>query len=125
MAIHVSKDAFEDLVRDAIMSLPGKFLMKMENVSIIIAGNATPAQMAENGLQSTDVLYGLYDGVPLTERGSYVPPLPDIITIFQNPIEHMSHTQEELENQIVITVKHEVAHYFGFSDSELDEMGLG
>ena len=125
MAIHVSKDAFEDLVRDAIMSLPGKFLMKMENVSIIIAGNATPAQMAENGLQSTDVLYGLYDGVPLTERGSYVPPLPDINTIFQNPIEHMSHTQEELENQIVITVKHEVAHYFGFSDSELDEMGLG
>ncbi|MBT4143005.1 MAG: hypothetical protein HOE50_07670, partial [Chloroflexi bacterium] len=62
----MSKDAFEDLVRDAIMSLPGKFLMKMENVSIIIAGNATPAQMAENGLQSTDVLYGLYDGVPLT-----------------------------------------------------------
>jgi predicted Zn-dependent protease with MMP-like domain len=107
------------------MSLPGKFLMKMENVNIIVVGSATPAQMAENGLQSTDILYGLYEGVPLTERGSYVPPLPDIITIFQNPIEHMSQTQEELEHQITNTVKHEVAHYFGFSDSQLDEMGLG
>ena len=121
----VSRDSFEDLVRLAISTLPPEFLSKMENVSIIVAGSATPAQMAENGLQPTDVLYGLYDGVPLTERGSYVPPLPDIITIFQNPIEHMSHTQEELENQVVVTVKHEVAHYFGFSDSELDEMGLG
>ena len=54
-----------------------------------------------------------------------MPPLPDIITIFQNPIEHMSQTQEELEHQITNTVKHEVAHYFGFSDSQLDEMGLG
>ena len=125
MPTHVSTEIFEDLVRDAIMSLPGKFLMKMENVSIIVGGSATPAQMAENGLQSTDILNGLYEGVPLTERGSYVPPLPDIITIFQNPIEHMSQTQEELEHQITNTVKHEVAHYFGFSDSQLDEMGLG
>ena len=125
MPIHVSTEIFEDLVRDAIMSLPGKFLMKMENVSIIVGGSATPAQMAENDLQPTDILYGLYEGVPLTERGSYVPPLPDVITIFQNPIEHMSHTQEELELQITTTVKHEVAHYFGFSDSQLDEMGLG
>ncbi|MDA1282138.1 MAG: metallopeptidase family protein [Chloroflexi bacterium] len=121
----MSTEIFEDLVRDAIMSLPGKFLMKMENVSIIVGGSATPAQMAENDLQPTDILYGLYEGVPLTERGSYVPPLPDVITIFQNPIEHMSHTQEELELQVTNTVKHEVAHYFGFSDSQLDEMGLG
>jgi len=125
MPIHVSKDIFEDLVRDAIMSLAGKFLIKMENVSVIVAGRATAAQMAENGMRPSDVLYGLYDGVPLTERGSYVPPLPDIITIFQDPIEHVSNTQEELEKQIVITVKHEVAHYFGFSDPQLDEMGLG
>ncbi|MBT4125141.1 MAG: metallopeptidase family protein [Chloroflexi bacterium] len=97
----------------------------MGNVSIIIADKASPQQMAENGLAPHDVLYGLYDGVPLPERGSYVPPLPDVITIFQEPIERASRSMEELEEQVVTTVRHEVAHYFGFSDNELDKMGLG
>ncbi len=97
----------------------------MDNVSIIVADRATPQQRAENDLGPRDVLYGLYDGIPLTERGSYVPPLPDVITIFQEPIEDSSRTLAELEEQVGTTVRHEVAHYFGFSDSELDKMGLG
>ncbi len=121
----MSRDVFEDIVRDAIASLPERFLSKMGNVSIIVADRASSQQMAKNGLRPTDVLYGLYDGVPLTERGGYVPPLPDVITIFQEPIENSSRTIYELERQIVTTVKHEVAHYFGFSDDELDKMGLG
>jgi predicted Zn-dependent protease with MMP-like domain len=123
--LHVSRESFEDLVRSAIASLPEKFLSKMDNVSIIVADRATPQQRAENGLGPHDVLYGLYEGIPLTERGSYVPPLPDVITIFQEPIEDSSRTHEELEEQVALTVRHEVAHYFGFSDSELDTMGLG
>jgi predicted Zn-dependent protease with MMP-like domain len=123
--LQVSRDSFEDIVRDAIASLPEQFLSKMGNVSIIIADKASPQQMAENGLAPHDVLYGLYDGVPLPERGSYVPPLPDVITIFQEPIERASRSMEELEEQVVTTVRHEVAHYFGFSDNELDKMGLG
>jgi len=97
----------------------------MGNVSIIVADRATPQQMAENGLGPRDVLYGLYDGVPLPERGSYVPPLPDVITIFQEPIENASRDLDALRDQVITTVRHEVAHYFGFSDSELDKMGLG
>jgi predicted Zn-dependent protease with MMP-like domain len=121
----VSRDDFEDLVRDAISSLPEKFLARMNNVSIIVADRATSQQMAENGLSARDVLFGLYEGVPLTERGSYVPPLPDVIMIFQEPIEKSSHSNTELADQVVVTVRHEVAHYFGFSDAELDKMGLG
>ena len=121
----MSRDVFEDLVRDAISSLPENFLARMDNVSIIVAERASTQQMAENGLGPHDVLYGLYEGVPLTERGSYVPPLPDVITIFQEPIEQSSHTNIELEDQVISTVRHEVAHYFGFSDAELDKMGLG
>ncbi len=123
--MEVSRDTFEDLVRAAVESLPSQFLSKMGNVSIIVSDRATPQQMMENGLGPRDVLYGLYDGVPLPERGSYVPPLPDVITIFQEPIERASRNQDELIAQIVTTVRHEVAHYFGFSDSELDGLGLG
>ena len=123
--MHVSRDSFEDLVRDAISNLPTKFLAKMDNVSIIVAEKPTPDQMAENGLGPRDTLYGLYDGVPLTERGSYVPPLPDVITIFQQPIENASDSLDELEQQVSLTVVHEVAHYFGFSDQELEKWGLG
>lgn len=122
--MEVSKDTFEDLVRVAIESLPAQFLAKMDNVSIIVSDHATPQQMIDNGLGPRDVLYGLYDGVPLPERGSYVPPLPDVITIFQEPIQNASRDMDELEVQVTTTVRHEVAHYFGFSDSELDSLGL-
>ncbi|NQW21729.1 MAG: metallopeptidase family protein [Chloroflexi bacterium] len=121
----VSKDIFENFVRDVVMSLPDKFLTSMNNVSIIVADRPTSAQMTENGLTPRDVLYGLYEGVPLPERGSYVPPLPDVITIFQKSIENASDTVEELKEHVAATVKHEIAHYFGFTDAELDDMGLG
>ena len=123
--MQVSRERFENLVRDAISSLPEKFLSKMGNVSIIIADRPTPEQMQENNLGPHDTLYGLYEGVPFTERGSYVPPLPDVITIFQEPIERSSRTDVELDDQVRSTVIHEIAHYFGFSDPELEKMGLG
>ena len=107
------------------MSLPEDFRSNMDNVNIILADEPTASQLSENGLTHHDVLYGLYEGVPLPERGSYMPPLPDLITIFQTPIERSARDIDELRDQIVTTVRHEVAHYFGFSDLEIDEMGLG
>jgi predicted Zn-dependent protease with MMP-like domain len=123
--VQVSRDSFEELVRAAVLSLPEKFLSKMTNVSIVVADRATPAQMRENNLGPRDVLYGLYDGVPLTDRGSFIPPLPDLITIFQEPIEWACRSADELERQVRTTVIHEIAHYFGFSDEELGKLGLG
>jgi predicted Zn-dependent protease with MMP-like domain len=123
--LRVSRDRFEDLIRDSIESLPQQFLSKMDNVSVIVADRPTPSQRRENGLESDDTLFGLYEGVPLTERGSYVPPLPDVITIFQEPIENASSTENQLAKQVLTTVTHEVAHYFGFSDDQLRDMGIG
>lgn len=123
--MHVSKDSFEDLVRDAVSSLPERFLSKMTNVGVIVADRPTRAQRIQNELGPRDTLFGLYEGVPLTERGGFVPPLPDVITIFQEPIEDSCSSLEQLEEQVRLTVTHEVAHYFGFSDEALVDMGIG
>jgi predicted Zn-dependent protease with MMP-like domain len=123
--IQVSEDSFEDMVRAAVAVLPDQFLSKLDNVSIIVADRPTREQMVENNLDPRDSLYGLYEGVPLPERGNFVPALPDLITIFQEPIEKACSSIAELELQVQDTVLHEVAHYFGFTDSELQQLGLG
>ena len=123
--MHVSRDSFEELVRGAVSSLPERLLSKMGNVGVIVADRPTPAQRAQNNLGLHDTLFGLYEGVPLTERGAFVPPLPDVITIFQKPIEDSCDSLEQLEQQVRVTVTHEVAHYFGFSDDALADMGIG
>lgn len=97
----------------------------MGNVGMVVADRPTHAQRVQNGLGPQDTLFGLYEGVPLTERGAFVPPLPDVITLFQEPIEDSCSSLEELERQVRTTVTHEVAHYFGFSDDELADMGIG
>lgn len=122
--MRVSRDSFEDLVRGAVSSLPEQFLSKMGNVGVIVADHPTHAQRAQNDLGPGDTLFGLYEGVPLTARGAFVPPLPDVITIFQGPIEDSCDSLEQLEHQVRTTVTHEVAHYFGFSDDALADMGL-
>ena len=122
--MRVDRDSFEELVREAVASLPEQFLSKMGNVSVIVTDRPTQSQRAENGLGPRDTLFGLYEGIPLTERGAYVPPLPDVITLFQEPIEDSCNSLEALERAVRTTVAHEVAHYFGFSDEELKKMGI-
>lgn len=97
----------------------------MGNVGVIVADRPTQAQRAQNDLLPQQTLLGLYEGIPLTARGAFVPPLPDVITLFQEPIEDSCDSLEELERQVRTTVEHEVAHYFGFSDNELADMGIG
>ena len=123
--MQVSKDIFEDFVRIAIASLPERFIANMGNVSVIVADCPSPDQITESGLGPDEALYGLYDGVPLTERGGYVPPLPDVITIFQKPLQDGCRSLKQLEDEVRKTVMHELAHYFGFSDIELQDLGLG
>ena len=123
--MQVSKEIFEDFVRVAIASLPERFIANMGNVSIIVADRPSPDQITESGLGPDEALYGLYDGVPLTERGGYVPPLPDVITIFQSPLQDGCRSLKQLEDEVRKTVMHELAHYFGFSDIELQDLGLG
>jgi len=115
---------FYDLVDRALEGLPPELSRLLDNVAIVVEDwpdYSTP--LVSGGPEET--LYGLYEGVPLTERGAgYYGFLPDKITIFRGPLERDFATQE-LEEQVRITVVHEIAHYFGFDEERLDELGWG
>ncbi len=115
---------FYELVERALEELPPELAALLENVAIVVDDwpeYSTPL-VPEN---SEDTLYGLYEGVPLTERGwGYSGALPDKITIFRGPLER-DFRREELEEQVRITVVHEVAHHFGFGEERLEELGWG
>lgn len=113
---------FYELVERALEGLPPELAELLDNVAIVVddwPDHSSPL------VGEDDTLYGLYEGVPLTERGSgYYGILPDKITIFRGPLER-DFRQEELEEQIRITVVHEMAHHFGFDEDRLEELGWG
>lgn len=122
--VRVSSERFEELVRDAMEGLPDQFLSRIDNVVVVVQQRPTRAQMDHHGLGPNETLFGLYEGAPMTVRGSYAPSMPDRITIFQGPMERYCDTEEQLVEQVRKTVVHEVAHYFGIDDDRLDELGL-
>jgi predicted Zn-dependent protease with MMP-like domain len=115
---------FYELVEKALEELPPELAELLDNVAIVVDDwpeYSTPLAPE----QSDDVLYGLYEGVPLTERAAgYYGFLPDKITIFRGPLER-DFPREELEEQVRITVVHEIAHHFGFDEDRLEELGWG
>jgi predicted Zn-dependent protease with MMP-like domain len=115
---------FEALVREAVESIPEFFQEIMSNVDFLVRRQPLKRQIKEAALDEGDLLLGLYEGFPITEGfdGNMSP--PDIITIFQGPIEEVSNSNEEIRQQIRTTVIHEVAHFFGISDAELYDWGL-
>ena len=119
--IHVSPERFEELVVDALDSVPPELASEVDNVAIVVEEWPTAEQLA--GRPGT--LLGLYEGIPLTERGpmSYAGVMPDHITVFRGPLCAMSRTEDELARQVRVTVLHEVGHYFGMDDEHLRELG--
>lgn len=124
--IHVEKQQFEDLVTQAIEALPSERLDKVQNIVFLVETEPSEEQRLKLGLRPCQSLFGLYEGVPLTERrGGYALTLPDRITIFQNTHELFASTQEELVAQVRNTVWHEVAHYFGLNHDRIAELENG
>jgi predicted Zn-dependent protease with MMP-like domain len=115
---------FEQLVIDAIDSLPEKFLDRLENVDIVVESIPTQAQLLQQGVPEDSLLLGLYEGVPLTVRENYGFVLPDKITIFQEAIEAVCPSPDQIVQEVRETVVHEVAHHFGLSDEALEALGL-
>ena len=114
---------FSKLVSRALDNLPDEFLDIMDNVEVVVEDYPTKSQC--QGSKRTELL-GLYEGIPLTERDShYGLVLPDKISIFQKPIEAICRTDAEIIDQVEKTVRHEIAHHFGLSDEELDEIEEG
>jgi predicted Zn-dependent protease with MMP-like domain len=117
---------FRRLVSEALHELPPEFAGKMSNVEVVVAALPTPEQEESAGGGEEDgLLMGLYEGIPLTERtSSYGGVLPDRITIFQDNIEAVCETEEEMREEIRRTVLHEIAHHFGIEDENaLEDWG--
>lgn len=122
--MRVSHRAFEQLVADALDGLPDAILRMLDNVAVVVADEPTPHQQARMRLARDEVLLGLYEGIPLTERTSgYGAVLPDKVTIFQRAIEAECVTEDELVDAVRHTVVHELAHHLGISDARLIELG--
>jgi predicted Zn-dependent protease with MMP-like domain len=108
--VEVTRERFEEMVGDALDSLPPDLARQMNNVAVVV----------EDG---DGTLLGLYQGVPLTHRWGYAGATPDRITIYQDPICAMCDTEEEVVAQVRRVVVHEVGHHFGIDDPRLRELG--
>lgn len=116
---------FFGLVRRALADLPSPYRDWLENVDVVVERRPGRRQLREAGLGVHDVLFGLYEGVPLTERTSgYGMVLPDKITIFQEPLEQEFSSDADLIAEVRRTVLHELAHHFGIDDAQLERLGL-
>ncbi|MBM3295097.1 MAG: metallopeptidase family protein [Candidatus Aminicenantes bacterium] len=118
--ITLSRADFETLVEQAVETLPRRFKDLMKNVAVMVEDFPSPEILRDMGFRSRWDLLGLYHGVPYEHRGSsYGNVPPDVILLFQKPIERICETEEDVGAQIRETVIHEVAHYFGFSEEDL------
>ncbi len=121
----MQRGRFLKLVRKALAEVPDPFATWLENVDVLVEKRPTKRQRLEVGLEPDETLFGLYEGIPQTERDSgYGMVLPDTITIFQEPLEREFRDPEELVEEVRVTVLHELAHHFGMSDDELHRLGL-
>lgn len=116
-------EEFEQLVVEALESLPPAFANYLDNVEVIVERRPSREQRRALGVKPWQSVYGMYDGVPLTMRqsGSLAP--PDAIVIFQEPLERDFRSPAALREQVRRTVLHEIAHVFGISDRRLRELG--
>jgi predicted Zn-dependent protease with MMP-like domain len=119
----MNRDRFEKLVQRAVAGLPDEFRSRLQNVAVIVEDRPSDELLERMELSADDTLFGLYEGVPLTERGFEAPLYPDRIFIFQEPIEDVCENEEEILDEVQTTIVHEVAHFFGIDDDYLEELG--
>ncbi len=115
---------FEALVERALAGIPSPFREALAEVAVVIADEPSPAQLAENELGRDEVLYGLYEGVPRTEYGADWSAAPNKITVFRLPLEEDFPDPLDLEEEVRLTVIHELAHHLGIGEDRLTELGL-
>lgn len=120
--IEVSDKQFKDIVTKAIDAIPSPYSVHLQNVAFIIEGMPTPAQSQQLGLRCNDLLFGLYEGVPLPRRFGTTKLLPDKITLFKKPLEAVSQDLEDLTKRVKHTVWHEVAHYYGLNHEMIHKL---
>jgi predicted Zn-dependent protease with MMP-like domain len=119
----VKRAKFERLVADALASIPRRFRDAMKNLVIVVEDEPSPELLEEMEIEPPNSLLGLYQGTPLTERRwDHGNALPDRILIFQGPHERDSENEDDLVVAIGETLIHEIGHYFGLSEEEIEEI---
>jgi predicted Zn-dependent protease with MMP-like domain len=116
VTVEMTRDRFEELVGESLDLIPPDFAAAMDNVVVLI----------EDRNPDEPTLLGLYHGVALTERTSdYGGVLPDRIFIYRDAILDICHDEDDVVNEVAVTVVHEIAHHFGIDDARLHELGWG
>ena len=119
----MTRARFEQLVAEAIRTIPSRFRDELKNIAVIVEDDPPEELLDEMEIDPPDTLFGLYQGTPLTERSwDYGNALPDRIVLYQGPIEDASDTEDDVVVTVGETLIHEVGHYFGLSEDELEEI---
>ena len=117
----MTRDEFRELVNEALESIPRTFRDALQNIAIVVEDEPSNTQLREVGIEPPETLLGLYEGTPLTERQwAHGNTLPDKITLFQLPIEDASDDEDDVVVAIGETLIHEIGHYFGLSEEEIE-----
>ncbi len=121
----MTRAEFEEIVREALDALPEEFARRMENLAVVVEDEPEPELLRSLGLDPRrETLFGLYQGVPLDQRGStYAGVLPDKISIYYRPLLRAYHSPERIREQVRSTVIHEIGHYFGLDDKTIRDLG--
>ena len=119
----MNREKFRTLVDEALATIPDRFRDAMQNIAIVVEDEPSARALEEVGIEPPDTLLGLYEGTPLTERQwAHGNVLPDKITLFQDPIEDASRDRDDVIIAIAETLIHEIGHYFGLSEDEIEEI---
>lgn len=118
----MTRNEFEELVKEALDSLPEEFAKKLDNVEVVVGEWPTREQLLAGRVKPGMTLFGLYQGIPQTQRSQYFEVLPDKITIFAGPILMLlGNNLEAVKDQVRKTVMHEIGHHFGMSDAQIHQ----
>jgi len=124
--LRLNEMEFDRVVKRAIKRIPLEIRRHLQNILISVQKRPSKDVREEVGLYRNEPLLGIYRGISLKDRSATYPPIyPDTIILFQEPLEKMCETIEELEEQIEITVVHEIAHFLGISEERLADLGYG
>jgi predicted Zn-dependent protease with MMP-like domain len=119
----MTRDRFTKIVEEALHRIPRRFRAAIDNVAVVVEEEPPPEVLDDLDLEPGATLFGLYHGIPLTQRNSsYGNTLPDRISIYQRPIEDACEDEEDIRDCVVETVIHEFGHYFGLSEEEIEEI---
>ena len=118
--MELTDQEFDRLISKAMDDLPQEYITGLNNVAILYADTPDEYQAQKAGLREGNILLGLYEGIPLTQRGAgYTFVLPDKITLFKHSILMVSHDEHSLYEQIKRTLWHEIAHYYGLDHDRI------